>query len=155
MPEPGRTAAELAHSAPTLAAALPKLPALLEKAEVSKFFFGIYQNKTDLLRQNLTHLDALLPRDMFYDTDTILELTDPDTKRKALLIQSDMDVDSDGSDPDRLNEVDAARPDLPAADQLQVATAARRSRASLLKPYQDRLDKLEAEAKANPRRAAT
>ncbi len=106
IPTPARTAAELAHSAPTLAAALPKLPALLDHAEVSRFFFAIYQNKTDLLHQSLTHLDALLPRDIFYDTDTILELTDPDTHRKALLIQSDMDVDSDGSDPERLNVAD-------------------------------------------------
>ena len=103
VPTPARTAAELAHSAPTLANALPKLPALLDHAEISKFFYGIYQNKTDLLHLSLTHLDALLPRDIFYDTDTILELTDPDTHRKALLIQSDMDVDSDGSDPERLN----------------------------------------------------
>ena len=149
VPVPGRTAAELAHSAPTLAAALPKLPALLEKAEVSKFFFGIYQNKTDLLRQNLTHLDALLPRDTFYDTDTILELTDPDTKRRALLIQSDMDVDSDGSDPDRLNEIDASDPTF---QPLTSYKWARRTAvpSALLKPYQDRLAKLEADAKANP-----
>ena len=102
VPVPGRTAAEITHSAPTLLAALPKLGALLDKAEVSKFYYGIYQNKTELLRQNLTHLDALLPRDIFYDTDTILEIQDPDSKRKVLLIQSDMDVDSDGSDPDRI-----------------------------------------------------
>ena len=43
----------------------PSSAALLDKAEVSKFYFGIYQNKTELLRQNLTHLDALLPRDTF------------------------------------------------------------------------------------------
>ena len=148
-PRPARAAAELAHSAPTLAAALPKLPVLLDKAEVSKFFFGIYQNKTDLLRQNLTHLEALLPRDTFYDTDTILELTDPDTKRRALLIQSDMDVDSDGSDPDRLNAVDTSDPTF------QPLTSYKWPRRTsvpsvLLKPYQDRLAKLETDAKTAP-----
>ena len=149
LPAPGRTAAELAHSAPTLAAALPKLTALLEHAEVSKFFFGIYQNKTELLRQNLTHLDALLPRDTFYDTDTILELTDPDTKRRALLIQSDMDVDSDGSDPDRLNEADTSDPSF---QPLTSYKWARRTAVPsvLLKPYQDRLARLQADEKNNP-----
>ena len=149
VPVASRTAAEISHSAPTLLAALPKLAALLDKAEVSKFYYGIYQNKTELLRQNLTHLDALLPRDIFYDTDTILEIQDPDSKRKFLLIQSDMDVDSDGSDPDRLNEVDAADPTF---QPLTSYKWAKRGSVPnpLLKPYHDRLDRLEADLKANP-----
>ena len=36
----------------------------------------------------------------------MLQLQHPATKRRALLIQSDMDVDSDGSDSDRVPEVD-------------------------------------------------
>ncbi len=149
IPTASRTAAELTHSAPTLLGALPKLGAMLEKAEVSKFYYGIYANKTELLRQNLTHLDALLPRDIFYDTDTILEIQDPDSKRRFLLIQSDMDVDSDGSDPDRLNEVDSADPSF------QPLTSYKWPKRGpvpnpLLKPYHDRLDRLEADLKANP-----
>ena len=142
VPVAARTAAELSHSAPTLAAALPKLPALLEKAEVSKFYFGIYELKTELLRQNLTRLDALMGRDVFYDTDTVLELQDPDSKRKALLIQSDMDVDSDGSDPDRLLEVDASDPTF---QPLTSYKWPKRTAAvsPLLTVYQERLARLE------------
>ena len=147
VPVAARTADELAHSAPTLAAALPKLAVLLEKAEVSKFYFGIYQLKTDLLRQNLTRLDALMPRDTFYDTDTILELQDPDSKRKALLIQSAMNVDTDGSDPDRLPTVDASDPTF---QPLTSYKWPRRTAAvnPMLPLYQDRLARMEADAKA-------
>ncbi len=149
VPAAARTAEEITHSAPTLLAALPKLTALLDKAEVSKFYYGIYQNKTELLRQNLTHLDALLPRDIFYDTDTILEIQDPDTKRKFLLIQSDMDVDSDGSDPDRLPDIDTTDPTF---QPLTSYKWAKRGTVlnPLLKPSHDRLDRLEADLKANP-----
>jgi hypothetical protein len=145
-PTPSEKAADLARSAPTLAATLPKLPALLEKAAVSKFYFGIYQLKTDFLRQNLSRLDALLSADNFYDTETILELQDPDTQRKALLIQTDMDVDSDGSDADRLNDIDTSDPNY------QVLTSYKwRKRtpveSALLKPRQERLARLENESK--------
>ena len=147
VPVAARTAAELAHSAPTLAAALPKLPALLEKAEVSKFYFGIYQLKTELLRQNLTRLDPLMPRDTFYDTDTVLELQDPDSKRKALLIQSAMNVDTDGSDPDRLPSVDASDPNF---QPLTSYKWPRRTAAvnPMLPLYQAALAKMEADLKA-------
>ena len=56
----------------------------------------------------MNRLDNLLTRHNFYDCETILELQLPETKRRALLIQSDMDVDEDGSDPDRIPEVDSS-----------------------------------------------
>jgi hypothetical protein len=146
VPTPSKTAAELAHSAPLLAGLLPKLPTLLESAAVSKFYYGIYQLKTDVLHQNLMHLDALLPRDTFYDTETILELEDPQSKRKALLIQTDMDVDSDGSDPDRSVDIDTSDP---AFATLTSYRWLRRTPVPnpLLKLDQDRLARLLAEAK--------
>ena len=60
-----------------------------------------------------------------------------------------MDVDSDGSDPDRLNAADTTDPTF------QPLTSYKWPRRTavpsvLLKPYQDRLDKLEAEVKATP-----
>lgn len=146
VPAPGKSAAELAQSAPTLATLLPKLPALLETAAVSKFYYGIYQLKTDLLRQNLGHLDALLPRDIFYDTETILEIEDPQSKRKALLLQSDLDVDSDGSDPDRSLAIDTTDPTfapLTSYKWLRRTTVP----SPLQKPYEDRLARLLADAK--------
>ena len=96
-PRARRKKSRTAH--PRCSASCPSSGRCSEGPRYRGFFYGIYQNKTELLRQNLTHLDALLPRDTFYDTDTILEIQDPDTRRKMLLIQSDMDVDSDGSDP--------------------------------------------------------
>jgi hypothetical protein len=146
VPTPSKTAAELASSAPGLAGLLPKLPTLLESAAVSKFYYGIYQLKTDVLRQNLMRLDALLPRDTFYDTETILELEDPQSKRKALLIQTDMDVDSDGSDPDRGSDIDTSDPTFAPLTSYRWP---RRTAAPspLLKPYQDRLAHLLADAK--------
>ncbi len=156
VPEAGKTAADLAHTAPGLVTLLPKMPALLEKAAVSKFYYGIYQLKTDLLRQNLTRLDALLAADTFYDTETILELQDPDSKRRALLIQTDMDVDADGSDADRLNVIDPVTIADPDFQPLTSYKWPKRSPVPslLLKPYQDRLAKLDADAKAAPRRSA-
>ena len=149
VPTAAHAAAEITHSAPDLLTAFPKLTSILDKAEVSKFFFGIYQNKTEVLRQNLTHLDALLSRDVFYDTDTILELQDPDTQRKALLVQSDMDVDSDGSDADRLLDIDTTDPHF---QPLTSYKWPRRTAAvnPLLPIYRDRLARLEADARSTP-----
>jgi hypothetical protein len=146
VPVPSQTAAELAASAPALTGLLPKLPALLESAAVSKFYYGLYQNKTDVLRQNLSRLDALMARDTFYDTETILELADPQTKRRALLLQTAMNVDSDGSDPDRSLVIDTADPTF------APLTSYRWPRRTallnpLLKVYQDRLDRLLADAR--------
>ena len=153
IPTAAHAAVEVARSAPDLLAALPRLGSLLEKGEVSKFYFGLYQNKTEALRQNLARLDALLSRDTFYDTDTILELQDPDTRRKVLLIQSDMDVDSDGSDADRLPDADFSDPNF---QPLTSYKWPRRSAAvnPLLLACQDRLARLEGEARAaaTPRR---
>ena len=156
VPTPMRTLPELSRRSPGLGAALPKLPVLLEKAEVSKFFFAVYQNKTDLLRQNLTRLDALLARDVFYDTDTILELQDPDSKRRALLIQTDLDVDTDGSDPERWNEVDTSDPTFQPMTNYKWPRRNPAVVSPLGKTYQERIDKLEADARTNPaaRRAA-
>ena len=47
-------------------------------------------------------LDQLLSRHNFYDCQTILRLRYPETKRSAILLQAEMDVDADGSDSDRL-----------------------------------------------------
>ena len=149
VPAAAHAAAEITHSAPDLLTVFPKLATTLDKAEVSKFFFGIYQNKTEEIRQNLTHLDALLSRDVFYDTDTILEIQDPDTRRKALLVQSDMDVDSDGSDADRLLDIDTTDPHF---QPLTSYKWPRRTAAvnPLLLLYRDRLTRLEADARTAP-----
>src|SRR5438876_1471495 len=55
-----------------------------------------------MVRQNLGRLDLLLSRHNFFDCQTVLQIQHPQTHRKALLLQADMDVDADGSDADRM-----------------------------------------------------
>ena len=91
---------------PQLSAALPGLAAMMSGAKVSHFYDDFYRTKVANLQTNLARLDLLLSRHNFYDCETILELQHPDTKRRALLIQADMDIDMDGSDSDRVPLVD-------------------------------------------------
>jgi len=79
---------------------------LVENAEVSPFYYHLYELKTDYIQKNVTRLDRVLSRHNLYDCETVLEIEHPDTKRKALLIQGEMDVVSDGSDGDRLPDMD-------------------------------------------------
>ena len=106
IPKPHKLLPELQKLAPNLDKLLPGVPAMLETAKVSSEFDELYRNKVTSLRSNLNRLDNLLSRHNFYDCETILELTHPQTKRKAVLVQADMDVDTDGSDGDRIATVD-------------------------------------------------
>lgn len=91
-----------------LGAVLPGLAEMLPTAKVSPEFEELYRNKITSLRSNLNRLDQLLSRHNFYDCETMLDLQHPVTKRKALLIQADMDVDTDGSDGDRILPADGS-----------------------------------------------
>jgi hypothetical protein len=109
IPKPHRDLAELAKLNPELPNVLPGLPVLLDTAKVSPAFDELYRLKTGLLQTNLrTRLDLLLSRHNFYDTETVLDLEHPLTKRTAILVQSDMDTDMDGSDSDRVPDVDGS-----------------------------------------------
>lgn len=112
VPEPNRTIEELAEVSPALPRLLPGLAAMLKPDSVSPFFADLYATKLKRLRANLIRLDQLLSRHNFYDCQTILSLQHPETKRKALLIQSEMDVDADGSDSDRLPAGSGAPPNF-------------------------------------------
>ncbi|MEO6846266.1 MAG: glycoside hydrolase family 75 protein [Chthoniobacterales bacterium] len=92
----------------TLAEANPKLPhilndmqLLLKTAKVSPDFEKFYDLKLRNIRERLSHIDALLSMHNLYDCDTILLLKHPESGRRAVLIQADMDVNTDGSDGDR------------------------------------------------------
>jgi hypothetical protein len=87
---------------------LPHLPKLVESAHVSPFFDNLYRLKVANIQSNLNRLDIVLSRHNFYDTETILEMQHPETKRRALFVQADMDVDEDGSDSDRVPTVDSS-----------------------------------------------
>lgn len=87
---------------------LPALPEMIENAKISPVFDDLYRLKCNALQSSLHRLDTLLTRHNFYDCETLLELQHPKTKRRALFIQSDMDVDTDGSDVDRVPEIEGA-----------------------------------------------
>lgn len=108
VPKPRRAISEISRLNEALPSLLPALPRLIESAKVSPFFDELYRLKVANLRTNLNRLDNLISRHNFFDTETILELQDPGTKRRALFVQSDMDVDEDGSDSDRVPEVDGS-----------------------------------------------
>ena len=108
VPKPHRDLDEIKRLNDALPELLPALPALLESAQVSPIFDDLYRLKVTALRASLMRLDNLLSRHNFYDCETLLELQDAKTKRRALFIQSDMDSDTDGSDSDRVPEVDGA-----------------------------------------------
>jgi len=119
VPKAARSPEALASANPNLPQLIPSLGHLLKSAEVSQFYHGLYERKSDQLRHQTVRLDKILSRHNFYDCETILEIkASPRTKdpaaapqpvskeRKLLWIQADMDVVTDGSDPDRTLEVD-------------------------------------------------
>jgi hypothetical protein len=106
VPKPHQNLVELLELNPELGTALPELAVLQESAKVSPRYEEFYQRKVASLQSNLARLETLLSRHNFFDIETILELESPLTKRRVLLIQSDMDVDTDGSDGDRVSTVE-------------------------------------------------
>ena len=102
LPSPNKTIEELAKISPRLPSLLPGLAAMLSPDPVSPLFAQLYETKVKMLRDNLVRLDLLLSRHNFYDCQTVLQLQHPQSHRKALLLQADMDVDADGSDGDRM-----------------------------------------------------
>jgi glycosyl hydrolase group 75 (putative chitosanase) len=108
VPKAAQTIAELSEPDPSLPTVLPGLAAMLPASKVSDFYYGLYQLKVESLGRELGRLEQLLSKHNFFDCNTILELTNPQSTRKVLLIQSDMDVNADGSDSDRTLEVDGS-----------------------------------------------
>lgn len=108
IPKPHKDLSELSKLNERLPALLPGLSTLIESAKVSPLWEDFYRLKVAQLQQSLNRFDNLLSRHNLYDCETILELQHAQTKRRALLIQADMDTDSDGSDADRIAEVDTA-----------------------------------------------
>jgi len=107
-PRPATTLADFQSNDPELAAILGKIPGFPENAQVSSAFEKIYDLKENWIRERLSRLDQLLSRHNFYDCETILEFTAPNSERPILLLKGDMDVNTDGSDGDRNVEVDGS-----------------------------------------------
>ena len=102
VPSPNKTIEELAKISPQLPTLLPGLATTLSPNPVSPLYVQLYDTKVRMLRENLARLDLLLSRHNFFDCQTVLQLQHPQTHRKVLLLQGDMDVDADGSDADRM-----------------------------------------------------
>jgi hypothetical protein len=102
VPTPNATIEDLAKVSPDLPHLLPGLAAMITPDSVSPFFKELYDTKLRILKDSLVRLDQLLSRHNFYDCQTVLNLRHPESKRRAVLLQADMDVDADGSDSDRL-----------------------------------------------------
>ena len=134
---------ELLHANPHLPQVLARYGELMEKAKVSSWFHALYLHKQNHLRKNIATLTQPLDRHNFFDTDTILELTAPETHRRVLWIQADMDIVSDGSDGDRL----ATMPEnIRKSDHYQPTTSYRWKKRTktpnpLLAPWEARLAK--------------
>jgi hypothetical protein len=110
LPRAATSLEDFQHACPRLAETINDLPLMLQNARVSRFFEALYEEKIKINRQNLGILSALVSRHNFYDCDTILEITHPRTRRKIFLIQADMDVVTDGTDPERTLEYDTTSP---------------------------------------------
>ena len=108
VPKPAEELSQLDALNPFLSTVLPGLAAMAPSAKTSHFFDDFYRHKVAALQHNLPRLDLLLSRHNFYDCEAVLELEHPDTKRRALLVQADMDIDMDGSDSDRVPLVDGS-----------------------------------------------
>ena len=87
---------------PKLGQLLPGLKEMVPDAKVSAYFHELYRRKSERIQKNATDLNDIMTRHNLYDCETILNLTHPKSGRKALLVQAEMDVVSDGSDGDRL-----------------------------------------------------
>ena len=136
---------------PRLPAVLTKYDELMAGAQVSPWFHALYLHKQNRIRKNAATLSRLLDRHNFYDTETILQMTAPESGRKVLWLQADMDVVSDGSDGDRL-------PTMPEkvlnSDYYQPSTSYRWRKVGktpnpLLPKWQERLAKLQKDSKSS------
>ncbi|MES2707497.1 MAG: glycoside hydrolase family 75 protein [Verrucomicrobiota bacterium] len=108
LPKAAGTMDQMRSLNPQIGNVLPDLERMMRTGKVSGLYRHLYNLKKEALEDNLERLDRALSRHNFFDLDTVLELEHPDSKRKVLLLQGDMDVVSDGSDGDRMPVFDDA-----------------------------------------------
>lgn len=105
-PEAAIRGSELVPVQSKVLKALPGLAQALETASVSPFYERLYENKEKAIRGNLFDFHRILSRHNYFDCNAILELQNPESGQRALWVQADMDIVSDGSDGDRLQDID-------------------------------------------------
>ncbi|MCK9590340.1 MAG: glycoside hydrolase family 75 protein [Terrimicrobiaceae bacterium] len=108
LPRPGTSVEDFLKNDPLLPGSFIDFESLLAGAKVSPFYEKLYELKLAQIGRELGRLDVLLARHNLYDCETILDLRNPVTGRRALLAVGDMDVNVDGSDGDRNVAVDGA-----------------------------------------------
>lgn len=106
IPKPATALEDFTAANASLPSLIPSFKDLLGTAKVSGFYNFLYQQKQKFLRTNILRLDRVLTRHNFYDLESVLELEHATSKQKALLLQAEMDVVSDGSDGDRMESFD-------------------------------------------------
>ena len=149
VPKPHQNLEEISRLNPRLPALLPGLASMIENAKISPVFDELYRLKCNSLKSSLDRLDNLLTRHNFFDCETLLELQSPETKRRALFIQSDMDVDTDGSDVDRVPAIEGA------SNTFQPFTSYRWGKRTenvspLIAPRETKIKDLQSELLSNP-----
>ena len=100
-PSPATNVAQMTEATPGITQAIPNLTGLLDGAHPSRDYTTLLANKERSLRSHLSSLQKLPYRDSLFDCQTILDLRNPSTGRKALLVLAIMNVNTDGSDGDR------------------------------------------------------
>lgn len=106
-PKPSTTLDQLSAINPNLPVLLPDLGRMLETAKVSDLYAELYRRKLNYLKDGNSLSDH-----NYLDCATVLLLQHPESGRRCIFLQADMDVVTDGSDPDRapnLSDYDTAR----------------------------------------------
>lgn len=101
MPGAAKSLGELAMVNPAIPKMFPAAAGWFNQAEVSPWYYRLYENKVERIRREANTLNEVLTKHNLYDCETILNFT-AGNGRKVFLMQADMDVVSDGSDGDRL-----------------------------------------------------
>ncbi len=151
VPRPATSLKDLENVCPDLGQLWPRLQACLPGATASPFYHSLYERKLTFIESRLNHFRNYPSRHNFFDCQTILELTDPDSDQPVLLVQADMDVVTDGSDGDRVaqaSEIDNS------SIHYQPFTAYNWPKQTaqpnpLLPRYQSQLDEIMEQIKAN------
>lgn len=100
-PKAAVTVSDLEMATPALSAFIPSLPLMLTGISPSPDYAILLDHKQNSLKANLIALQKLPYKDSLFDCQTILELRNPISSRRALLVQAIMNVNADGSDGDR------------------------------------------------------
>ena len=104
LPAAAKTLEEVSEGNANIGKILPGLPGLLEKAEVSRWYGELYDNKAQRVKRDANALNELLTKHNIYDCQTILNMRS-ESGTRVFFMQAEMDVVSDGSDGDRLSKM--------------------------------------------------